>query len=96
MPASLPATVKAIEQNGKPYICARAGDNVDIGLGGVDPGCLIQGGVLCHPNFPVPAASKLELKVIILETSGPLLRGSQVYIYIYVTIDVNGRSDVIC
>ena len=81
MPASLPATVKAIEQNGKPYVCARAGDNVDIGLGGVDPGCLFQGGVLCHPDYPVPEAHSLELKVILLETSGPLLRGSQVCAY---------------
>ncbi|MCO5581301.1 hypothetical protein L7F22_035180 [Adiantum nelumboides] len=47
----------------------------------VDPACLLQGGVLCHPEYPVPAASLFEAKVLILETSGPLLRGSQVLVH---------------
>eukprot|EP00250_Pteridium_aquilinum_P016106 c22946_g1_i1 orf=65-2017(+) len=81
MPSGLPATVKGIEQNGKACTFARAGDNVDLGLQGVEPACLLQGGVLCHPDYPVPAASRIEVKVLVLETSGPLLRGSQVVLH---------------
>jgi hypothetical protein len=38
---------------------------------------------LCHPDYPVPEAQSLELKVILLETSGPLLRGSQVLCFFF-------------
>ncbi|KAH7297984.1 hypothetical protein KP509_25G022100 [Ceratopteris richardii] len=81
MPSGVSATVKGIEQNGKTCTFVRAGDNADVGLQGVDPACLLQGGVLCHPDYPLPAASLLEVKVLLLETSGPLLRGSQVIIH---------------
>ncbi|KAI5068030.1 hypothetical protein GOP47_0016375 [Adiantum capillus-veneris] len=81
MPSGLPAIVKGIEQNGKPSSLARVGDNADIGLQAVDPACLFQGGVLCHPDYPLPPASLLEVKVLVLETSGPLLRGSQVIVH---------------
>lgn len=81
MPSGLLATVKAIEQNGKSCSSAKAGDNADVGLQGVDPACLLQGGILCHLDYPLPAASLLEVKVLVLETSGPLLRGSQVVVH---------------
>jgi elongation factor 1 alpha-like protein len=31
---------------------ARAGDNISVGLQGIDLGHVMSGGVLCHPDFP--------------------------------------------
>ncbi|CAM6034630.1 unnamed protein product [Sphagnum compactum] len=78
MPSGEIATIKAIEQEGKPLTVAMAGDGVDIGLTGVEAGMLSPGGVLCHPDFPIPVASRFEVRVLTLGITIPILPGSQV------------------
>jgi elongation factor 1 alpha-like protein len=83
MPAGVVATVKAIEQDAQVCAVARAGDNVDIALQGIDISFLMIGGVLCHPDYPVPIATHIELKVVILDITMPILVGSQVELHIH-------------
>lgn len=81
MPAGEGATVKAIEQDGKELNVAKAGDSVDIGLQGIDSSILMTGGVLCHPDFPVPVARRIELKVAVLDIKKPILFGAEVELH---------------
>lgn len=83
MPSGDVATVKAIERDGSPCTVGRAGDNIAVSLQGVDGSCVIPGGVLCHPDFPVTIASKMELKILVLEIVTPILVGSQVEFHIH-------------
>ncbi|XP_057833727.2 uncharacterized protein LOC131044423 isoform X2 [Cryptomeria japonica] len=81
MPLAEVATVKAIEQDGKVLNIAKAGDSVDIGLQGIDSSILMPGGVLCHPDFPVPVARCIELKVAVLDIRKPILFGAEVELH---------------
>jgi len=81
MPLGEVATVRSIECNSQPCSVARAGDNVSVVLQGIDVGHVIAGGVLCHPDFPVKVASRLEIKILVFEAvKTPILIGSQVSI----------------
>lgn len=83
MPSEDIATVRAIEQDSSSCNLARAGDNVAIGLHGIDPAHIVSGGVLCHPDFPVHTASRLELKILVLEITTPILVGLQFELHIH-------------
>jgi elongation factor 1 alpha-like protein len=78
LPCGQQATVKSIERDSNPCSIARAGDNVAVNLQGIDESQLIPGGVLCHPGFPVAVAKQMELKILVLDISIPILVGSQV------------------
>jgi elongation factor 1 alpha-like protein len=78
MPSGDLATVKTMERDSSSCNLARAGDNISVGLQGMDPGHVMSGGVLCHPDFPVSIASSLELKILVLEITMPILVGLQV------------------
>jgi len=78
LPSGQEATVKTIERDSNSCTIARAGDNVAICLQGIVGSQLIPGGVLCHPGFPVAVANHLELKVLVLDITTPILVGSQV------------------
>ncbi|XP_062227132.1 uncharacterized protein LOC133925248 isoform X3 [Phragmites australis] len=77
MPSGDLATVRTIERDSSSCNLARAGDNISIGLQGIYPGHILSGGVLCHPDFPVSVASSLELKILVLEITMPMLVGLQ-------------------
>ncbi|CAM6125926.1 unnamed protein product [Calypogeia fissa] len=81
MPIGEIATVKCIEQEGTPLNVALAGDSIDVGLTGVDPAVLATGGVLCHPEYPVQVATRLEARVLVLGISIPILRGGQAVLH---------------
>ncbi|KAG0527271.1 hypothetical protein BDA96_06G219400 [Sorghum bicolor] len=83
LPSGQEATVKTIERDSNSCTIARAGDNVAICLQGIDGNQLIPGGVLCHPGFPVAVANHLELKVLVLDITTPILFGSQVEFHIH-------------
>ncbi|GAB4854553.1 hypothetical protein Ancab_023134 [Ancistrocladus abbreviatus] len=83
MPLGDVATVRSIECNSRPCPIARAGDNVAVSLQGIDFGHVIAGGVLCHPDFPVRVATRLELKVLVLDVATPILIGSQLEFHIH-------------
>lgn len=70
--------MKTIERDTNSCSIARAGDNVAVNLQGIDGNQLIPGGVLCHPGFPVAVANHLELKILVLDVTIPILVGSQV------------------
>ncbi|KAI4963675.1 hypothetical protein ZWY2020_011213 [Hordeum vulgare] len=53
MPCGELATVKIIGGTPLASSSAKAGDNVAIGLQGIDPIHVMSGGVLCHPDYPV-------------------------------------------
>ncbi|CAL4942808.1 unnamed protein product [Urochloa decumbens] len=83
LPCGLEATVKSIERDTNPCNIARAGDNVAVNLQGIDGNQLMPGGVLCHPGFPVAVANHLELKILVLDITIPILVGSQVEFHIH-------------
>lgn len=78
MPSGELATVRIIERDSSSCNLARAGDNISIGLHGIDPIHVLSGGVLCHPDYPVSVASCLELKILVLDITVPILVGLQV------------------
>ncbi|KAG0571574.1 hypothetical protein KC19_VG023400 [Ceratodon purpureus] len=83
MPSGVVATVKCIEQQGHHLALARAGEGVDVGLHGIDPGMLAPGGVVCHPDYPVPVAIRFEVRLLTLDISTPILKGSQVDLHVH-------------
>lgn len=70
--------MRSLERDSLPCNIARAGDNITVSLQGVDANCVISGGVLCHPDFPVAVSDHLELKILVLDVQTPILIGSQV------------------
>ncbi|KAG1355152.1 HBS1-like protein [Cocos nucifera] len=78
MPSGDLAMVRSIERDSSTCSVARAGDNVAVSLQGIDSGLVMPGGVLCHPDYPVPVSIRLELKILVLDIAAPILIGSQV------------------
>lgn len=78
LPSGDSATVQSMEHDSRKCSVAKAGDNVSVRLEGVEGSSLTAGAVLCHPDFPVAIAICLELKVLVLDVSMPILIGSQV------------------
>ena len=78
MPSGEVGTVRSLERDSQACPVARAGDNVTVSLQGIDGSNVIAGGVLCHPDFPVYFAKHLEVKVLVLDVTIPILVGSQV------------------
>ncbi|KAF7815253.1 HBS1-like protein isoform X1 [Senna tora] len=83
MPSAVVGTVRSLERDSNACSIARAGDNVAVTLNGVDGSHVMAGGVLCHPDFPVEVAKRLELKVLVLEGANPILLGSQLEFHIH-------------
>ncbi|PNT62142.1 HBS1-like protein isoform X2 [Brachypodium distachyon] len=83
MPSGELATVRIIERDSSRLNLARAGDNIAIGLQGIDPIHVTSGGVLCHPDYPVSVASSLELKILVLDITVPILVGLQFELHIH-------------
>lgn len=78
MPSREIATVRTLERDLQVSHSVKAGDNVTVNLQGIDGNRVMAGGVLCHPDYPVPVTNHLELRVLTLDISTPLLVGSQV------------------
>lgn len=78
MPGALPATVRSLDVDGAAATLARAGDSVDVGLAGVDPSGLAPGSVICHPEWPIPLATAVEARIVVLDVQIPILHGAQV------------------
>ncbi|KAL5711974.1 hypothetical protein ACHQM5_014190 [Ranunculus cassubicifolius] len=83
MPYGDIATIRTLERDSQPCDIARAGDNVVVSLQGVDVTHVLAGGVLCHPDFPVAVATHLELKILMLDVSMPIILGSQMEFHIH-------------
>ena len=78
LPSRQMGSVKSLEVDSATAPLARAGDSVDITLADVDPSVLAAGAVLCHPEWPVPLATKFTARILVLEVAIPILHGQQV------------------
>ncbi|KAI3816778.1 hypothetical protein L1987_16482 [Smallanthus sonchifolius] len=83
LPSRDVGTVRSLERDSLPCAIARAGDNVAVSLQGIDANCVLSGGVLCHPDFPVAVSDHLELKILVLDVQTPILIGSQLEFHIH-------------
>ncbi|KAF8403980.1 hypothetical protein HHK36_012090 [Tetracentron sinense] len=73
MPSRDFTMVRSLERDSHACTIARAGDNIVVSLQGIDGGRVMASGVLCHPDFPVSIATHMELKVLILDVTMPIL-----------------------
>lgn len=69
LPACELCTVKTVLSNHEAVAVGTAGDNVELGLHGLDPAVLSAGSVLCDPEAPMPVVRKFTAQII---TFGPL------------------------
>ncbi|EFJ41150.1 elongation factor-like protein, partial [Volvox carteri f. nagariensis] len=91
-----PFTVRSLEVSGSPSHLARASDSCEVALvgghhhgagggggggGAFDPASVAPGAVLCHPDFPAVLVTRFELRVVVLDTPVPLLRGHVVTLH---------------
>ncbi|XP_059637667.1 uncharacterized protein LOC132279655 isoform X2 [Cornus florida] len=84
MPSGDMGTVRSLERDSQACAIARAGDNVAVRLQGLDGSHAMMGGdVLCHPDFPVAVANHLELKILVLDVTTPIVIGSQMEFHIH-------------
>ncbi|XP_015885353.1 uncharacterized protein LOC107420808 isoform X1 [Ziziphus jujuba] len=83
MPSGDVGTVRSLERDSQACAIARSGDNVAVSLQGIDGNNVMAGGVLCHPDFPVAFAKHLEVKVVVLDITTPILIGSQLEFHIH-------------
>ncbi|KAL8530126.1 hypothetical protein ACS0TY_007273 [Phlomoides rotata] len=83
MPSKEIATARSLERDSKPCSIARAGDNVTVNLQNIEGNRVSAGSVLCHPDYPAQVASQLELKIVVLDISSPILIGSQLEFHIH-------------
>lgn len=83
LPSGKVGTVDSIERDSQSCSVARAGDNIAVSLQGIDVSHVMSGGVLCHADFPVAIATRLELKVLVLDFAPPVLIGSQLECHIH-------------
>ncbi|KAG2691681.1 hypothetical protein I3760_08G019300 [Carya illinoinensis] len=83
MPSGNVGIVRSLERDSHACSFARAGDNVAVSLQGIDGSLVTAGGMLCHPDFPVAVAKHLELKVLVLDVTTPILIGSQLEFHVH-------------
>ncbi|CAL9154251.1 unnamed protein product [Musa hybrid cultivar] len=83
MPLGKLATVRSIERDSINCNLARAGDHVAVTVQGIQSDHVMPGGVLCHPDYAVPVATYLELRILVLDITTPILTGSQVEFHIH-------------
>ncbi|ETV96857.1 hypothetical protein H310_10141 [Aphanomyces invadans] len=77
MPGGVRATVKAMELNGMPVLTASAGDNMDLGLVGIDPSALFVGSILCSIVSPVRMVRKFEAQIMTMPgLEIPIVKGT--------------------
>lgn len=96
MPSGNVGSVRSLERNSQACTFARAGDSVAVSLQDIDGSLVVAGGVLCHPDFPVAIAKHLELKVLVLDVTIPILIGSQVCFSAYMTQHTNTYIIFLC
>ncbi|VFQ87176.1 unnamed protein product [Cuscuta campestris] len=89
MPSRVLATVRTLERDLEVCHSAKAGDNVTVNLNGIDGNQVQAGGVLCHQDYPVPVTNHLQLKVLTLDVSTPLVIGSQVEFHVHHAKEAN-------
>ncbi|KAL0385229.1 UNVERIFIED_CONTAM: HBS1-like protein [Sesamum radiatum] len=83
MPSGITATARSLERDSQVCNIARAGDNVTVNLQGIEGNQVTAGGVICHPDYPVQVTNCLQLKILVLDISTPIVMGSQLEFHIH-------------
>ncbi|XP_011086944.1 HBS1-like protein isoform X3 [Sesamum indicum] len=83
MPSGITATARSLERDSQLCNIARAGDNVTVNLQGIEGNQVTAGGVICHPDYPVQVTNRLQLKILVLDISTPIVMGSQLEFHIH-------------
>eukprot|EP01023_Acetabularia_acetabulum_P058449 TRINITY_DN6913_c1_g1_i2.p1 TRINITY_DN6913_c1_g1~~TRINITY_DN6913_c1_g1_i2.p1 ORF type:complete len:585 (-),score=97.58 TRINITY_DN6913_c1_g1_i2:196-1950(-) len=81
MPSMEVVTVKALEVDAEPTQFAFAGDGLDLGLAGIEQNMVRKGDVLCHPEFLVPLVRRFKARIVTLDITMPLLKGSNLVVH---------------
>jgi len=87
MPIKEVCTVKTILRNKTPMKHVYAGDNVEIGLGGIDMQKLMVGQILCPVGDEIKVTDRFRARLVTFDIKIPLLKGSQVVLHLH-NIDV--------
>lgn len=66
MPLEDPATATRLERNGAPARTARAGDNAEMTLSGVDAARVVVGNVVCKAGRVLPAVRRFNAQIVAL------------------------------
>lgn len=83
MPSGELCAIKSIDCGGELVRVAVAGDNVDLGLGGVELSSLSVGHVLCSMGAAIPLARKVRARVFVLPTlATPIVKGQQLVAHV--------------
>ncbi|PIN10719.1 elongation factor 1 alpha [Handroanthus impetiginosus] len=83
MPSREVVVARSLEKDAQQCKIARAGDSVTVHLQGIEGNSVRAGGVICHPDYPVKVSNHLELKILVLDISTPILIGSQLEFHIH-------------
>lgn len=75
----------------QPAKIARAGDSVELSVAGIDPTNVLQGSVMCPPDFPAPLVTRFEARVVVLDAPIPLLKGANVGVGVWEGVGACGN-----
>mmetsp|Transcript_8496 Transcript_8496/g.27013 ORF Transcript_8496/g.27013 Transcript_8496/m.27013 type:complete len:672 (-) Transcript_8496:71-2086(-) len=86
-PGNHPAKVKAIQRHRGKEVesakIAKAGENVDIGLVGLEDTMIDSSSIVCDPNNPMPIVSRFTAEIATFQALAvPLLNGTQVTLHL--------------
>merc|ERR1712113_845292 len=68
---------------------------VDIGLNGVNDAALLRGSVISHHEYYAPAATKFEIKIVVLDITTPIIRGQNLVLHSHTVAEAAYISDLV-
>eukprot|EP00164_Ancoracysta_twista_P002562 GFYU01003413.1.p1 GENE.GFYU01003413.1~~GFYU01003413.1.p1 ORF type:complete len:701 (-),score=178.20 GFYU01003413.1:100-2202(-) len=81
MPVNEIVSVKGIEVQGDSCKWGKAGDNVSLGIEGIEPQQIWVGSILCDPEKPISIVSVFKAQIVTLQLSRPFTLGYQVNLH---------------
>eukprot|EP00742_Colponemidia_sp_Colp-10_P004092 GILJ01004367.1.p1 GENE.GILJ01004367.1~~GILJ01004367.1.p1 ORF type:complete len:612 (-),score=99.96 GILJ01004367.1:226-2061(-) len=82
LPANVLGTVKTMEHHGEPIKRAVAGQNIEVGLTGVDFTGVSIGSVLCDVDHPISLVSIFKCQLLTFNLPSPIVHGQSVLMHI--------------
>eukprot|EP00904_Undaria_pinnatifida_P000821 jgi/Undpi1/1073/HiC_scaffold_10.g04536.m1 len=84
MPLEDPATATRLERNGAPARTARAGDNAEMTLSGVDAARVVVGNVVCKAGRVLPAVRRFNAQIVALPAlEVPVIKGTEFELHMH-------------
>ncbi|CAB1097659.1 unnamed protein product [Ectocarpus sp. CCAP 1310/34] len=84
MPLEDPAAAARLERNGAPARTARAGDNAEVTLSGVDPSRVVVGNVMCMAGGVLPAVRRFNAQIVALPAlEVPIIKGTEFQLHMH-------------